>query len=65
MFNKSVYATALIIGTILPLRAFGSIPAFRPGQSKPLSFEVASIKPGTPAIAAGSSQSCKVVTSLS
>src|SRR5262245_50607139 len=48
MFKKSVFATALVIVSISPCHLFGSIPAFRPIQSPPTSFEVASIKPGTP-----------------
>ena len=48
MFMKSVFSTALVIISLSPCRLFGSIPAFRPPQSPQLSFEVATIKPGTP-----------------
>jgi uncharacterized protein (TIGR03435 family) len=41
-------ATVLIIVAILPVRAFGSIPTFKPMQVPSPAFEVASIKPATP-----------------
>jgi uncharacterized protein (TIGR03435 family) len=47
MFNTSVCATVLVIATISPSGLF-AIPAIRPPQSPQLSFEVATIKPGTP-----------------
>src|SRR5262252_4656937 len=48
MFNTSICATVLINATLSPSSLFGSIGSFRPAQSPQLSFEVASIKPGTP-----------------
>ena len=47
MLKTKVWATALLIVTIAPLRAFGATTVFRPLQSQ-LSFEVASIRPATP-----------------
>ena len=47
MLKARVWATALLMVTIAPLHAFGAIPALRSVQSQ-LSFEVASIRPGTP-----------------
>jgi uncharacterized protein (TIGR03435 family) len=44
MLKNIVCATALLIIGILPLRAFGSIPARRPIQIPDPSFEVAAIK---------------------
>jgi uncharacterized protein (TIGR03435 family) len=48
MFKTSVFVTVLVITMISPRGLFGSIPTFGPPQSSQLSFEVASIKPGTP-----------------
>jgi len=48
MFNTSVCAAVLVIATMSPCGLFGSIEVFRPAQPPQLSFEVASIKPGTP-----------------
>lgn len=49
MLKKSLCAMALVIVSIMACRLFGSIPVFRPVQSPPqLSFEVESIKLGTP-----------------
>jgi len=47
MFRKPLFAIALFIAAISPMRAFGSIPAARPLQSTQ-SFEVATIKPTPP-----------------
>jgi uncharacterized protein (TIGR03435 family) len=47
MLSKWVFTTVLLIVIVFPLRA-GAIPLFWPLQSPQLSFEVASIKPGTP-----------------
>ena len=48
MLKRTVWATALLIVIISPLRAFPKSPAFRPIQVTEPAFEVASIKPSTP-----------------
>ena len=48
MLNRIVCTAALLIITTLPLRAFGSIPEFKPMQAPQPSFEAAAIKPTPP-----------------
>src|SRR5579862_2348672 len=48
MLKKIVCPAALFVLTTLPLRAFGSIPAFLPIQVPQPSFEAAAIKPTPP-----------------
>ena len=45
MSEKPGCALGLLIVTLSPVRGFGSTRIFRSVQSKPLSFDVASVKP--------------------